>query len=145
MGMPDNFLPLLFSVLIAIAPLAQAQAKAGGHPGRHHSGSAHTASNSGSNAGGSHSKGSRSKGSHHAAGFHAGAGHPSSHKAVGVALDHNGKIKRSQSAKRDFEHNQPCPSTGETSGACAGYVIDHVRPLKRGGADAPSNMTWQTK
>jgi len=26
-----------------------------------------------------------------------------------------------------------------------GYVIDHVRPLKRGGSDSPSNMQWQTK
>jgi hypothetical protein len=24
-------------------------------------------------------------------------------------------------------------------------VIDHVRSLKRGGADDPSNMQWQTK
>jgi hypothetical protein len=24
-------------------------------------------------------------------------------------------------------------------------VVDHVTPLKRGGADAPSNMQWQTK
>lgn len=38
----------------------------------------------------------------------------------------------------------PCPSTGATSGACPGYVIDHVTPLKRGGADAPTNMQWQT-
>ena len=25
-----------------------------------------------------------------------------------------------------------------------GYVVDHVIPLKRGGADAPWNMQWQT-
>jgi hypothetical protein len=30
-------------------------------------------------------------------------------------------------------------------GACPGYVVDHVTPLKRGGADKPSNMQWQTK
>jgi len=25
-----------------------------------------------------------------------------------------------------------------------GYVVDHVVPLACGGADAPSNMQWQT-
>jgi hypothetical protein len=25
-----------------------------------------------------------------------------------------------------------------------GYVIDHIVPLACGGADAPSNMQWQT-
>lgn len=56
-----------------------------------------------------------------------------------------GKIKRSSSAKHEFERSHPCPSTGKTSGGCKGYVIDHVTPLKRGGEDAPSNMQWQTK
>jgi hypothetical protein len=54
------------------------------------------------------------------------------------------KIKRSTSAKHSFQHSNPCPSTGKTSGACPGDVIDHVQPLKRGGADSPSNMQWQT-
>jgi hypothetical protein len=39
---------------------------------------------------------------------------------------------------------KPCPSTGETTGTCRGYVVDHIIPLKRGGLDAPSNMQWQT-
>jgi hypothetical protein len=47
-------------------------------------------------------------------------------------------------AKREFRKAHPCPATGRTSGACPGYVIDHVVPLKRGGPDAPANMQWQT-
>jgi hypothetical protein len=50
-----------------------------------------------------------------------------------------------QNKKAKFEKTHPCPSTGKSSGACPGYVVDHVRPLKRGGADRPENMQWQTK
>ncbi len=45
--------------------------------------------------------------------------------------------KRSQSAKVAFKHQHPCPN-------CKGYVIDHIVPIACGGADAPSNMQWQT-
>jgi hypothetical protein len=38
---------------------------------------------------------------------------------------------------RSFQAGHPCPATGKTYGVCKGYVIDHVVPLKRGGADAP--------
>ena len=55
------------------------------------------------------------------------------------------KYHRSAAARRAFLQQHPCPSTGNTSGPCPGYVVDHVKPLKRGGADAPGNMQWQTK
>lgn len=51
---------------------------------------------------------------------------------------------RSESAKNAFKASHPCPSTGARHGACRGYVIDHVNPLACGGADAPSNMQWQS-
>jgi hypothetical protein len=51
---------------------------------------------------------------------------------------------RSREARAAFMRQHPCPSTGRTSGACPGYAVDHVRPLACGGADAPSNMQWQT-
>ena len=78
-------------------------------------------------------------GSHHYNSYH-----HNSH-AYGVARDNHGRIKRSSHAKSEFKHSHPCPSTGKRSGSCPGYVVDHVKPLKRGGADAPSNMQWQTK
>lgn len=61
-----------------------------------------------------------------------------------IRRDSHGRIKRSTAAKHAFEKQHPCPSTGRTSGRCPGYVVDHVRPLECGGADAPSNMQWQT-
>lgn len=80
-----------------------------------------------------------------------GGGHSSSHhsaqatrKAEGVPRDAKGRIQRDPQAKRDFQKATPCPSTGRTSGSCPGFVVDHVNPLKRGGADSPSNMQWQT-
>jgi hypothetical protein len=61
-----------------------------------------------------------------------------------IERDHHGKIKRSHSAKKDFQKMSPCPATGNTSGPCGGYVVDHKIPLCAGGADAASNMQWQT-
>ena len=58
--------------------------------------------------------------------------------------DKHGHIKRSLEAKKAFKKMQLCPSTSKPSGACPGYIIDHIIPLKRGGMDAPSNMQWQT-
>lgn len=61
-----------------------------------------------------------------------------------VSYDKHGKIKRSRAARDSFMREHPCPSTGRTSGSCPGFVVDHVRPLECGGADAPFNMQWQT-
>ena len=55
------------------------------------------------------------------------------------------RIKRSQSAKVEFKAGHPCPANGATKGPCKGYVIDHIKPLACGGADAPSNMQWQSE
>lgn len=80
------------------------------------------------------------------AGGHSSAGHSSphgSHKAPGVARNSHGRIKRSTVAKSAFRATHPCPSTGRSTGACPGYITDHVTPLKRGGADSPSNIQWQ--
>ncbi|MGZ5583988.1 MAG: HNH endonuclease signature motif containing protein [Usitatibacter sp.] len=85
-------------------------------------------------------KGSRG----HASDGYLGHSH-SSRAAPGVPRDSHGKIARSGRARGEFKKSHPCPSTGRSSGGCPGYVIDHVTPLKRGGADAPGNMQWQTK
>lgn len=61
-----------------------------------------------------------------------------------IVRDNSGRIARSYSAKREFKKLHPCPSTGKSSGSCPGYIIDHIKPLKRCGADAPANMQWQT-
>lgn len=52
--------------------------------------------------------------------------------------------KRSTAAKDEFKRGHPCPATGNREGPCPGYVIDHITPLACGGADAPSNMQWQS-
>jgi hypothetical protein len=51
---------------------------------------------------------------------------------------------RSYAAKREFQREHPCPSTGRTSGACPGYVKDHIKPLACRGPDTAANPQWQT-
>lgn len=48
-------------------------------------------------------------------------------------------IKRSQAARHQF-----MVQTGYPKGR-PGWIIDHIVPLCKGGADAPANMQWQTK
>ena len=51
---------------------------------------------------------------------------------------------RSSTVKHEFQRQHPCPSTGRTTGACPGYIKDHVVPLDCGGPDAVANLQWQT-
>ena len=51
---------------------------------------------------------------------------------------------RSYAAKREFQRERPWLSTGRTSGACAGYVKDHIVPLACRGPDTAANLQWQT-
>jgi len=132
---------LLFILLLALSPaFARATHASGSHGGSHTSRSAsHLSGSQASTKVPSSSRASPS-------GSHAKATHSKSGKAVaGIKRDSHGKIARSQKAKDQFKKSHPCPSSGKSSGACPGYVIDHVQALKRGGADAPSNMQWQTK
>lgn len=46
---------------------------------------------------------------------------------------------------REFRRVYPCPTTGRTTGACPGWVVDHKYPLCAGGADSVDNMQWQSK
>jgi len=46
---------------------------------------------------------------------------------------------------RAFRATHACPTTGEYTGACPGWVVDHSYPLCAGGQDLPSNMAWQER
>jgi hypothetical protein len=66
----------------------------------------------------------------------------SSHRSTysySAPRDENGRIKRSESAKHEFMRLSGYPH------GRPGYVIDHIKPLKKGGCDCPANMQWQTK
>ena len=140
-----SVLTAVAAAMVAFSPAPVLARGDRGHSTRVHS-SSHTATSRVSNSSGSHASGHSSSSHSPPARRASGAGlRSSSHAAYGVNRDSHGKIKRSAEVKSAFKRSHPCPSTGKSSGACPGYVVDHVKPLKRGGADAPENMQWQTK
>jgi len=54
------------------------------------------------------------------------------------------KEPRSRQVLREFQRQNPCPATGKPTGACPGWVKDHIHPLGCGGLDTMSNLQWQT-
>jgi hypothetical protein len=67
-----------------------------------------------------------------------------SHSTFSSRTHSSRTYRRSRAARDQFQRAHPCPATGRSSGACPGYVVDHVKPLACGGADGPSNMQWET-
>src|SRR5262245_13178564 len=59
-----------------------------------------------------------------------------------LALPAFGKTHRDPAVAREFQREHPCPSNGKATGACPGYVKDHIKPLCAGGRDDTSNMQW---
>lgn len=59
-----------------------------------------------------------------------------------IVRNTDGKTLRSPHAIAAFKKRCACPSTGERSGSCPGWAIDHVIPLDCGGVDAVWNMQW---
>lgn len=61
-----------------------------------------------------------------------------------LATQHAEALPRSKAARAEFVRTHPCPATGHKRGACPGWQVDHITPLKCGGADAPANPQWLT-
>lgn len=59
--------------------------------------------------------------------------------------DANGVIIRRTDVIRAFRKAHPCPVTGQTTGACSGWFMDHVVPLACGGCDAVWNLQWMPR
>ena len=59
-----------------------------------------------------------------------------------IKRDANGQIMRRADVLVAFKKAHPCPSTGKTTGACAGWSLDHTVPLKCFGSDSVSNLQW---
>jgi len=64
--------------------------------------------------------------------------HHSSVYCVTCARDDNGHIQRDMAAKKAFMEQSGYPN------GRAGYVVDHIIPLYKGGKDTTENMQWLT-
>lgn len=52
--------------------------------------------------------------------------------------------QRNHKERYAFVKAHPCPTTGESRGACPGAVVDHRWPKCAKGPDKASNMAWST-
>jgi hypothetical protein len=63
---------------------------------------------------------------------------------IGCFAAAEAKTERSPVVTRQFQKENPCPSTGKRWGACPGWQKDHILALCNGGADATWNLQWLT-
>jgi hypothetical protein len=125
------------TILLVVAMLV---ASGGGshYSGSHYLGGYHSGSHSSDHADNFHGR-SQTLGSSEHGCYSSGSHHDAtSHAVAGVERDSHGRIMRSEAAKEEFMRQSGYPH------GRPGYVVDHIIPLKRGGADSPSNMQWQT-
>jgi hypothetical protein len=135
---------LLLALLISITPaFATRSSSSHSYSTRSHSSHSYSARSSGAHRTRSSTGRSHRSGSAYSSHRSYGTRSPRT-STYGVQRDSHGRIERSAAAKNAFNQQHPCPSTGRSSGACPGYVIDHVRALECGGPDNSSNMQWQT-
>ena len=59
-----------------------------------------------------------------------------------VVRNADGTIHRNSAVPAAFRKIHPCPVTELTTGACAGWQINHVIPLACGGRDEVANLDW---
>ena len=60
-----------------------------------------------------------------------------------LVLVSNLSFARDPKQVTEFRKTHPCPSTNKTTGACPGWIVDHLVPICFGGMDSPLNMQWQ--
>ena len=63
---------------------------------------------------------------------------------INCVRDLSGRVSRNPAPVRAFRAKNPCPATRLVKGSCTGFVVDHIKPLNRGGGDTPENMRWRT-
>lgn len=57
---------------------------------------------------------------------------------------HSRDAARSASVRAEFQRLNPCPATGQQTGACPGWQVDHREALVCGGRDELANLQWLT-
>ena len=75
-------------------------------------------------------------------GYHASGSHHDATRTV-MLLSVSSGIPTGGSSVPRKRRKQFMRQSGHPHG-WPGHVVDHIIPLKRGGADSPSNMQWQT-